>query len=257
MLIDTHCHLDDPQFAADCDRVIRRALDHGVAQMVCVGTDLDSSRKCVELAGRHDFIHAAAGVHPHLADRCHTDETFLPVADLAEVPRVVAVGETGLDYFKKYSRPERQQSLFRLHLALSTRSGKPPIIHCRDAYDDLFGILEEERRPPLRGVLHCFSGSIDDARRALDWGLTLSIAGPVTYPNASSLAEAVRFVPLDRMVVETDAPYLAPQPRRGQRNEPSYVRHTAEKISEIKGVSIDEVCEQTTRNARVLFGLPT
>jgi TatD DNase family protein len=255
MLVDTHCHLDDAQFAADAAKVIDRALDHGVRQMVCVGTDLASTERAIELATSRPFLFASAGIHPHLADRYSTDESFAPLRRMAEHERVVAVGETGLDYYKKFARPERQHDLFRRHVRLARSLGKAIVIHCREAHEDLFRILGEEARPPVRGVMHCFSSSIENARTALEWGLTLSIAGPVTYPNAASLAQVVRFIPLDRLVVETDAPYLAPQTHRGQRNEPGFVVHVAEKIAELQGVPFERVCEQTTRNAQALFGI--
>lgn len=257
MLVDTHCHLDDPQFGADAHKVIARALDHGVTTMVCVGTDLDSTRRAIDLASSRPFIHAAAGVHPHFADKFSTDESFRPLEELAARERVVAIGETGLDYYKKFARPERQQELLRRHIRLALRLAKPLVIHCRDAHDDFFRILESEASPPIRGVMHCFSSTRENAQKALDLGFYLSIAGPVTYPNATALADVVKFVPLDRLVVETDSPYLAPQNHRGQRNEPGHVVHVAEKIADLHGVPFDIVCERTTRNARALFGITT
>jgi TatD DNase family protein len=256
MLVDTHCHLDDPQFGADAQKVIARALDHGVKTMVCVGTELESTRRAIELASTHPFIYAAAGIHPHFADKVSTPESFQPLEAMASHPRVVAIGETGLDYYKKFARPERQQELLRRHIRLALRLDKALVIHCRDAHDDFFRILEAEAAPPLKGVMHCFSSSREHARKAMDLGFYISIAGPVTYPNATSLADVIKFIPLDRLVVETDSPYLAPQNHRGQRNEPGYVVHVAEKIADLQGVPFDIVCERTTRNARALFGIP-
>jgi TatD DNase family protein len=254
-LIDTHCHLDDPQFGVDTSKVIHRARENGIEQMVCVGTDLESTQRCIELAERYSFIYAAAGVHPHFADKVFTPEHFQPLVKKAGHPRVVAIGETGLDYYKKFARPERQQELLRQHLRLSETLNKPLVIHCRDAHDDFFRILQQDRKPPVKGVMHCFSSTRENARKAMDWGLYISIAGPVTYPNAASLADVVKYIPLDRLVVETDSPYLAPQANRGQRNEPAYVRFVAEKIAELQGIAPDVVCERTTLNARALFGI--
>lgn len=255
MLVDTHCHLDDPQFGVDTPKVIHRARENGVELMVCVGTDLDSTRRCIELASADPRLFASVGVHPHFADKVTTDEAFAPIEEMAAHPKVVGVGETGLDYYKKFARPERQKELLRRHIRLSLKTGKALIVHCRDAHDDFFEALSRETRPPIRGVMHCFSSTRDNAARALEWGLMISIAGPVTYPNAAALADVVRTIPLDRLVVETDAPYLAPQAHRGQRNEPVHVRHVAQKIAELQGVSFESVCDQTTRNARALFGM--
>ncbi len=254
-LVDTHCHLDDPQFGVDTAKVIHRALDNGVTLMVCVGTDVDSTRRCIDMAEHHPNIYASVGIHPHFADKASSDEAFEPIESRIGHPRVVAIGETGLDYYKKFARPERQQDLFLRHVRLSSRSGKPLIIHCRDAHDDLLDLLTREGQAPYKGVMHCFSGSREIARKVLDLGFYVSIAGPVTYPNAASLAEVVKLLPLDRVVVETDSPYLAPQLHRGQRNEPAHVAHVAQKIADLQGVPFETVCERTTRNARALFGI--
>jgi TatD DNase family protein len=255
-LFDTHCHLDDPKFTGEVAAVVERARAAGVAGMVTVGTSAASTRAAVEIAAAHpDSVWAAAGVHPHEADAVHTEEAFAAVASLASHPRVVAIGETGLDYYRRHADPANQKRLFSLHLALARETGKALIVHCRDAYDDLYAQLRAEMPAPIRGVMHCYSGPPEMARKFLDLGFCISIAGPVTFPNAAALRETARGVPLDRLVVETDAPYLAPQAFRGRRNEPAYATHAARQLATLQGVDFDRFCEAEGRTARALFGL--
>lgn len=256
-LFDTHCHLDDPTFAGEVASVVQRARAAGVTGLVTVGTSVESTRAALAIAQAHPgSVWASAGVHPHEADAVPSEDAFIPLAELAADPRVVAIGETGLDYYRRHASPANQKRLFSMHIQLARRSGKPLILHCRDAYDDLYWQLRAEMPAPVRGVMHCYSGPPDMARRFLDLGLCISIAGPVTFPNAGTLREMARGLPLDRTVVETDSPYLAPQAFRGQRNEPAYVVHTARQVASLLAIDFDQFCQASTRNARALFSLP-
>lgn len=250
MAVDSHAHLDDPAFAGDLGAVLARARAVGVERIVTIGTSLESSRRAREIAAAHEGVAFAAGIHPHEADRPG------PVEELRELladPRAVAVGETGLDYVKNYASVPHQKALFVRHLELALETGKPLSIHCRGAHGDLRAILRAHA--PLRGVIHCFSGTSEDVEAYLALGFYLSVAGPVTYPNAQALREAVREIPLENLLVETDCPLLAPQAHRGRRNEPSYVRHVIEEIARVQGRAPEEVEAATARNARRLFGL--
>jgi len=251
MLVDSHAHLDDPAFEPDLTAVLDRAREAGVGRIVTIGTGLESSRRAKAIAEAHENIWFSPGIHPHEADNPG------PVDDLralAAHPRAVAVGETGLDYVKNYSSVPNQKALFVRHLEIAIEADKPVSIHCREAHPDAYAILRAHA--PLRGVIHCFSGTWEDAERYLGLNFYLSIAGPVTYPNAKELREVARQIPLDRMMIETDCPLLPPQKFRGKRNEPSYVRYAAAEIANAHGVTIDELSAATSRNACGLFGLP-
>lgn len=250
MLIDSHAHLDDEALAGDLAAVLDRARRNGVGRIVTVGTDEESSRRARAIAEREPDVYAALGIHPHEADRASSAE---PLRAIADHPKVVAIGETGLDYAKKFATPENQKRLFLSHLALARELAKPIVIHCRDAHRDAIDVLRSERAS--RGVIHCFSGTEGDARAYLEMGFYLSIAGPVTYPNAQRLRDTVRAIPLDRLLVETDCPLLAPQAHRGRRNEPAYVRYAAAEIAKVHGVALERVAEATSANARRVFGL--
>jgi TatD DNase family protein len=257
-LIDTHAHLDYPRFDADRQAVIERARATGVGAIVNVGTDLTSSQRAVGLA-KQDMIYAAVGMHPHNAKKL--DGTALAaLRELAQQPKVVAVGEIGLDFYRDLSPRAVQRRAFRAQLAWAAKLGKPVIVHDRDAHDEIMEILTDWAREldssPLAGrlgVLHTFSGDVATAERAIDLGFYISISGPVTYRNARQLPEVVRALPLDRLLVETDCPYLAPHPHRGKRNEPAYVRLVAERIAALRGMPLDELAEATTANAQRLF----
>jgi len=252
MLVDSHAHLDDPSFDGDRADVIDRARRNGIHRIVTVGTDHASCEKARALAEAHDFIHAALGYHPHESDRYMNDD-LSRLRALAAHPKVVAIGETGLDYAKKFATVENQKALFRRHLALARDLGKPVVIHCRDAHADLRAILRETGAS--RGVIHCFSGTADDAREYVALGFHCSIAGPVTFPNANALRDAVKAIPLDRLLVETDCPLLTPVPHRGKRNEPSYVTFTAAAVAKAHGTAPERLAEATTRNALAVFGI--
>jgi len=267
-LIETHAHLDSSRFADDREQVISRAVERGVAQMITVGTSIESSRAAIALAEQYPPVYATIGVHPH-------DSTgFSPpaleeLADLASHPKVVAIGEIGIDYYRDYAPREDQLAAFQMQLALASEVGKPVVVHIRDrkgrrdAYKTVMAnltawigeMVHEAEVPP--GVLHCYSGDLDTARQALDLGLYLGVDGPVTYPSADDLRALIAQLSLERLLLETDCPYLTPQPRRGQRNEPAFLPYIAEELARVCGVRAGEVARTTTANARRLFGLPT
>jgi TatD DNase family protein len=256
-LIDTHAHLDDLRFADDLPAVLERAAAAGVARVLTVGIDLATSRAALALAARHpDRLAAVVGVQPnHVAEA--GPEDFDEVARLAAYPLAVAVGETGLDRYWDRAPFDLQEESFARHLDLARRLGKPVVIHCRDAGPDVVRVLRADfdRGGPVRGVMHSFTGDAETARACLGLGLHLSFAGMLTYKTAADLREVARLVPPERLLVETDSPYLAPVPVRGKRNEPAFVAHTAACLAGLMGLSVNELAEQTTRNARGLFGL--
>jgi TatD DNase family protein len=253
-LFDTHAHLHVPEFADDLDAVIARAREAGVRGIVTVGTDVATSQAAVALAERDPDLFASVGVHPHHAGE--VDEAGLAeIERLARTPRVVAVGEAGLDFFRDLSPRDAQARVFRWQLELGRRVGKPVLIHCRDAHAEALQILAEAEVGRTGGIMHCFSGDAAVARQVLDLGLLVSIAGPVTYPNARALPEVVRLLPADRLVLETDCPFLPPQPYRGKRNEPAYVAITARRVAELRGEPSVELAARAGANARRLFGL--
>ena len=254
-LIDTHCHLNHPSLASDLPEVLRRAEEAGVEQVICVGYDLESSTLAAHLARDIRMVHAAVGIHPHDAATftLETEEQIRMLA--ADRTYVVAIGETGLDYYRDLSPREVQQGAFRRHIELARELDLPLVVHSRDAQDDVLAILEDHGVPPRGVVMHCLPSDPDFARRSLDLGCRVGIAGPVTFQNAGSLRDMVGEIPLDRIVLETDAPYLAPHPHRGGQNEPSYLPLVAAKLAEVQGVELSEVVSATTSNARKLFGL--
>jgi TatD DNase family protein len=259
ILVDTHAHLDFDRFDDDRAAVIERAQAAGVGAIITVGTDVASSRAAVELAAQNDSVYATVGMHPHDA-RVLDGEALAELRGLGQRPEVVAVGEIGLDFYRDRSPRDVQRRAFRAQLAWAAALGKPVVIHDRDAHDEIMTVLSDWARDqdgtPLEGrvgVLHTFSGDASMARRAVDVGFYISVSGPVTYRNAHDLAEAVRAVPLDRLLVETDCPFLTPHPHRGKRNEPAYVRFVAERVAELKGLPAAEVAQATTANAQQLF----
>ena len=253
MLIDSHCHLDDKQFDPDRDAVIQRALEAGVERMMAIGTgdgppDLEAA---LRLARRHDFIYATVGVHPHDAAKA-TPETFAALEALATDTKVLAIGEIGLDYHYDFSPRNVQREVFVEQLKLAGRAGKPIVIHTREAWDDTLLVLREHWSGG--GIIHCFSGGPGEARQALDLGFHLSFGGVLTFPKADALREAARLGPEDRLLVETDAPYLAPVPKRGKRNEPAFMLETARRLAEVRGVAPERIAEVTTENfARLML----
>jgi len=254
MLIDTHAHIHDPRFDSDRDAVIERARNAGVDVMVTVGTDLDTSRAAISLAEQYAFIYATVGVHPHEVKDL-TSEILAELRELATHPRVVAYGEIGLDYYYEHSPRDIQRERFSDQLSIARELNLPIVIHTRDAQEDTLEILQEEwkDRP---GVFHCFTGDPAYATQALQLGFMVSFSGIVTFPKATELREAVRVVPLDRLLIETDCPYLAPIPYRGKRNEPSYLPAIAEVIATEKSpTSLDDITRASSDNAKRLFGI--
>lgn len=253
-LFDTHAHLHFPDFAADLPDVLVRARGAGVRGMLTIGTDPETSQAAVDLAGREADVWAAVGIHPH--DAASADERSLrAMSRLAAEPRVVAIGEIGLDFFRNLSPRGDQERVFRQLLALAGEMGKPVLIHCRDAHAEVLSLLHDEGIPERGGIMHCFSGDVEIARHCLDLGLLISLAGPVTYPNARGLPDVARFVPADRLVIETDCPYLPPQGYRGKRNEPAYLALTAARVAELRGEPLPRLAAQLSANARRLFGI--
>ena len=254
-LFDTHAHLHFPEFEADREAMLARAREAGVRRMLTIGTEPASSHAAVEMATREADVWATVGIHPH--DAAAADDAALAdIERLAGHPRVVAIGEIGLDYFRDLSPRAVQQATFRRLIHLARRVGKPVVVHCREAHDDVLRILAEERVAEVRGIMHCFSGDVAVARRCLDLGLLVSLAGPLTYPNARALPDVARFVPADRLVVETDCPFLPPQGHRGQRNEPAYLAITAARVAELRQEPLEAMAARLTANACALLGLP-
>ena len=256
MLIDTHAHLDFSQFDADRQEVITRAQEAGVGIIVNAGAGLEASRAGVALAETYPQIYAAVGVHPHEAKTLN-DGILIELRNLAQHPKVVAIGEIGLDYYRDRSPRPVQRQAFQQQLALAKELGKPIIIHDREAHKDVMNLLRQwvqDGRQPA-GVMHCFSGDLAMAREVIEMGFYVSIPGPVTFTNARRLPELVRALPLERLLIETDCPYLTPHPYRGKRNEPAYVRLVAEAIARIRGIPLEQVARITTANAQALFGL--
>jgi TatD DNase family protein len=254
-LIDSHCHLDSADFDSDRYAVIERALAAGVERMVAIGTgngppDLEAG---IRLADKHPAFYATVGIHPHDAAKATPDD-FRRLADLLLHPKVLALGEIGLDYHYDFSPRETQKSAFIEQMEIAASAKKPIVIHTREAWDDTLALIEQYWTPHgIGGIMHCFSGGPDEARRAIDLGFYLSFGGIVTFPKALAVQEAARSAPRDRILVETDAPYLAPAPQRGKRNEPALMVHTARKLAELRGESYEELCSATTENFRRLL----
>ena len=253
-IIDTHCHIYYDDYLADWDAMLERAKEAGVCGMVVVGADLDSSRKAAEISGLYDNIFCTVGIHPH--DAAGADSaTLSEIRKMADSnPKCVAIGEIGLDFFRNRSPREDQERVFNSLLQLAKELDKPVVVHDRDAHQETLGLIR--KTGVTKGVMHCFSGDTVFAKECMEQGLFISIPGTVTYPANEQLREVVRAVPMERLLLETDCPYLSPVPHRGKRNEPAYTRITAEKVAEIKGLTVDDVGRITTMNAGRLFGIP-
>jgi TatD DNase family protein len=254
MLIDTHAHLSLPQFDKDRTEVIKRARDAGIKHIITVGTDSDDCRKAVALAQEHDFISAAVGIHPHDAKTIN-EETYSLLRELAADNNVVAIGEIGLDFYRNLSLRKTQTHHFREQLRLAREVSLPVIIHDREAHQEVLKILQEEKAETVGGVIHCFSGDWEMAKACLDMGFYISIPGTITFKKSEEYHKLIRDLPLDRILVETDCPFLAPHPLRGKRNEPAYVQYVAEAVARIKMIAQEELAEITTQNAQKLFNL--
>jgi TatD DNase family protein len=253
MLVDSHCHLDFPDYAEERDAIVSRAREAGVGLMLTICTHVTRFAQVRALAELYPDVYCTVGIHPHeAANEPEIDAQRLMA--LASHPKVVGFGETGLDFYYEHAPRDRQAASFRAHIQAARETGLPVIIHTRDADVEMASILREEHaKGPFPGLIHCFSSGRDLADAALELGLFISISGIVTFKNADSLRETVRCVPLDRLLMETDAPFLAPIPLRGKRNEPSYVVHTAARVATERGISVSELNEATTANFLRLF----
>ncbi|RMH62944.1 MAG: TatD family deoxyribonuclease [Zetaproteobacteria bacterium] len=252
VLVDSHCHLDFPHFDDDRDQVVSRMHSAGVRGIVAVAVELEQNARLQRLCAQYENVWFSTGVHPN--HEVQHEPTVAQLVRQATHPRCVAVGETGLDYFRHRVPAEVQQVRLRTHLAAAAATGKPVIIHMREADDDVLRVLREEG-VPAGGVMHCFSSTRETAAAALDLGMHISFSGNVTFKRNEALREVAAYVPLDRLLVETDAPYLAPVPHRGKRNEPTMVRHVAQCVAEARGMAVEALAEATTRNACALFQL--
>jgi TatD DNase family protein len=256
-LTDTHCHLADPKLRGDVDAILARARDAGLRLIVSVGAigAIECDRETVAIAERNPDVFAAIGVHPHDAKDCD-DDRIAQLRDLAQSPRVVAIGESGLDFHYMHSPAEAQEAALRRHLELAAEVNRPIVIHCRDAEARVVAIVREVGMPPRGGIIHCFTGNADAAREFLALGFHISFSGIVTFKSAASLREAAPIVPADRLLAETDAPFLAPEPYRGKRNEPAFVARTYEVLARLRSVDCDTMASQIAANAARVFGVP-
>ncbi len=255
MLIDTHAHLDSRKFDDDREQVIQRAREAGIGTIVNIGFNRETIPSTMALAEKYPFIYAAVGWHPTDAMDMKLEEDLAWIEELCRHPKVVAIGEIGLDYYWDTSPKEVQHTVFREQIRLAKRLGKPIVIHNRDAHEDVVRILREEKAGECGGIMHCFSGSWETAKQCLDMNFDISFGGPVTFKNARVPKEVLAKVPNDRLLLETDCPYLAPHPHRGKRNESAYVALVAETAAEIKGKSVEEIGEITSSNAKARFGM--
>lgn len=250
--IDTHVHLNADQYEEDLQEVIDRALAANLEKMIVIGFDQKTIERAIQLANDYDFIYAVIGWHPVDAIDC-TEEYLLWIEELAKHPKVVGIGETGLDYHWDKSPKDVQQYWFRKQIHLAQKLNLPIIIHNRDATADVVRILKEENAASVGGIMHCFGGSVETARECINMNFMISLGGPVTFKNARQPKEVATEIPLEHLLIETDAPYLAPHPYRGKRNEPAYVTLVAEEIARLKEISIEEVAQKTTENAKRFF----
>lgn len=251
MFIDSHCHLDFPDLVADLPGMLSRMADNQVGAAVVIGVNLENLPRVLALAEAHPHLFASVGVHPENSDGAEAEEAGLIA--LAAHPKVIAIGETGLDYYWHKDKPEWQRERFRVHIRAAKATGKPLVIHTRESAEDTLRILAEEGAEAVGGIMHCFTEEWSIAKRALDLGFHISLSGIVTFKNALVVKEVARKVPLDRLLIETDAPYLAPVPFRGKLNQPAYVRHVAEEIAKLRELPLAEVAAATTENFFRLF----
>jgi TatD DNase family protein len=253
MFVDSHCHLDFPELSADLPAVLRAMRENRVTHALCIGVEMDAWPAVHALATGHANLYASVGVHPDYADL--VEPTVDLLVERSQQAKVVAIGETGLDYYRQSGDLEWQRARFRTHIRAAREAGKPLVVHTRAAADDTIAIMREERAGEAGGVMHCFTETWDVAQRALDLGFHISFSGIVTFRNAGELRDVAKRVPLERMLIETDSPYLAPVPHRGKRNEPAFVRHVAEAIAALRDVPVEAVAEATSRNFFRLFGI--
>ena len=253
-VFDTHCHLDDEKFNEDREEAYQRMIDAGVKRCACIGSDLPSSRRCVDFADNHKGVFAAVGVHPHEAK--DAPENYIDtIAEMLTLPRVVALGEIGLDYYYDLSPRDTQKRVMAEQVELAVSMNVPAIFHIRDAHGDMVDFFRSRKRLP-EGIIHCFSGSPEIAREYVKMGFYISFAGPLTFKKAPHLQAAAQEVPLDRLLVETDSPYLSPEPKRGRRNEPAHAVYTLAKLAELRGLRVEEMAEITWNNACAIYRVP-
>jgi TatD DNase family protein len=251
MFIDSHCHLNFPGLAEDLDAVLANMRANEVSHALCVSVDLASFPQVLELAERHDNLYASVGVHPDY--ELESEPTLAELVRLAQHPKVIAIGETGLDYFRLTGDLEWQRKRFRTHIRAARECGKPLIIHTRSAAADTLRIMAEEDAGSIGGVMHCFTENLEVARAAIDLGFHISFSGILTFKNATLIKEVAQNIPLEKILIETDSPYLAPTPYRGKTNQPAYVKHVAEEIARLRSITVEEVGAATTANFNRLF----
>ncbi|HEY6128809.1 MAG TPA: TatD family hydrolase [Candidatus Acidoferrum sp.] len=256
-LVDSHAHIDFPQFADDREAMLQRARDVGISTLLAVGTGPGPEKldAAIPYAEQHDWIYSSVGIHPHEAKEV-TQQHFDELARLAQHPKVIAWGEIGLDYFYDHSPRDTQATVFRSQMELAHKAKLPIIIHCRDAWDDCLAQLEQHwKSTGLGGILHCFTGTFEHAKRGLDMGFHISFAGNSTYPKTQNIRDVAKEIPLERILIETDSPYLTPQPYRGKRNEPAYVVEVAKTLAAVRNLPTEEFAAATAESFRRLFGL--
>ncbi len=253
MFIDSHCHLNFPGLAEQLDDLLDNMQDNQVSHALCVSVELASFPAVLALAEAHDNLYASVGVHPDY--ELDEEPTRAQLVALAQHPKVIAIGETGLDYYRLTGDLEWQRDRFRTHIRASRESGKPLIIHTRSAAADTLRIMAEEKSDEIGGVMHCFTESLDVAKAAIDLGFHISFSGILTFKNATDIKEVAQNIPLDKMLIETDSPYLAPTPHRGKTNQPAFVKHVAEEIARLRNITVDEVGAATSQNFNKLFKL--
>lgn len=253
-LFDSHCHLENERFQGEVDKALERMADAHVDRCLLAGSDMETSRQIVALCEAHENMYGAVGVHPHEASG-FTKADLDTIEEWLQKPQIVAIGEIGLDYYYDHSPRETQREVFLSQLELAYQLKAPIVIHVRDAHGDLTELLRQRQGRLPAGVLHCYSGSLESARQYLDWGFYLSFSGTVTFKNADKLRQVVAYCPLDRMLIETDSPYLAPVPHRGERNEPSYVAYVAQTVAQTRDMPISDIAAATRENAMRLFGI--
>ncbi len=258
MFVDSHCHLDFPEYAGQVDSLLARMSEAGVQNAMCISVDMPDFPNVLALAEAHPQLFATVGVHPDYEDT--PEPTVDELVQFAQHPKILAIGETGLDYYRigdrTYEQMEWQRQRFRTHIQAAIQAGKPLVIHTRSSSDDTIRIMKEEGACQVAGVMHCFTESWDVAKAAIDQGFYISFSGIVTFKSAKDLQETCKKVPLDRMLIETDSPFLAPIPHRGKTNEPAWVSHVAQFIADLRGISVEQVGQQTTQNFKSLFKAP-
>ena len=255
-VIDTHCHLDMISSGEDIGKIVSRAAARGISRIITIGIDIESSKKAIDIAEKHETVYASVGIHPHNVQGLQ-DNSYNELEKLCDNSKVVAYGEIGLDFVKQYAPQHVQLEHYARQIELAKKVRLPLMIHDREAHDEILHILKKEAPFAAAGVMHCFSGDWSLAKQVLDLGFLISIPGVVTFTKASTLQEVAQKIPLDKLILETDAPFLTPDPYRGRTNIPEYVLYTAKKVAELRGITVEEVARSTTDNAQKLFNIQT